>query len=214
MQSANGRYPRARVHGHTRWRPMGPDGSALRRPELRGLGRLLPDCVLRDQPGQHDLREEGELSRTRRRCRFRCVWRQRFHVKQAYIHNGWTGDVSRGSDVAMLKLDKSTRLKTPRLFRHGMVIGKKDLLTPGWGIGHGKTGKCGLQSYLSVHRSPRGKCRGKDKNVPEDGWLCFCGNEAQEKTGGRTERPRRISVLCSSRSGRRSSSGGRCAMRC
>ena len=113
----------------------------------------------------------------------------------------------------MLKLDRAARLKTPRLFREGMVIGKKDLLTPGWGISDAESNSCGSQSYLSVHRSPRGKCRGKGKDVPESGWLCFCGNEAREKTGGRTERPSRISVLCASRSGRRSPCGGRWVLR-
>ena len=113
----------------------------------------------------------------------------------------------------MLKLDKSADLERPLLFHDGMVYGDEDLLTPVWENGDGKTDSWGSQSYLSVNRYPLSRCRNKGMDVPENGWLCSCGNATEKKTGGRTERPRRISVLCASRSGRRSSSGDRWTMR-
>ena len=128
-----------------------------------------------------------------------CV--QTFHVVAAYMHEDWHGDVSYGSDVAMLKVDRIADSPVPRLFREGMPL-DRDLSIPSivWGFGCPSRPRCTSRESCSASLVRRDSCQKHPEIVSQRSWLCVGRGLTDKWTGAsrsRTDRrslcfPRRI----------------------
>ena len=138
-----------------------------------------------------------------------------FDVIDGHLHDGWTGDVAHGYDIAVLKLDREANSTVlPRLASEDVPLWPGDLLVAtGWGQTESAHHSHILRLADKIAVVEHKYCEVPPEGADEDSWIC-AGALGQDTCRGQPgigcDRSETASVRLSDRRfGRSSDIGGR-----
>ena len=98
---------------------------------------------------------------------------QVFDVIYGHLHEDWTGDVTDGSDIAVLKLDREANLTLPRLGSEDVPLRRGRLLSAiGWGRTESEYRSQVLRLADHIVVVDHKFCDVQLQGVDEDSWIC------------------------------------------
>jgi len=98
---------------------------------------------------------------------------QMFNAIEGYVHHLWRGDVEKGYDIGLLKLDRKTNITLPAIDSFGTPISSGELLTAlGWGKTEEQEIADTLQMAENLHYVLPVRCKEELGDVFKNSMIC------------------------------------------